>query len=490
MAALDELYLWLSNPVAIEYIRNCLKRVRKRDSALIMASQNLEDFDQEGVREMTNPLFAIPPHQFLFNPGSIGKRFYMDMLQLDEAEFELIQHARRGEGLVKCGMERSHLEVKAPPHKAALFGTLILSPLIILAAFLCCFGDGASRHNNAVVSAAFYGAAFSDKVPKEYRTHITEMQEAFSLLDSATVYVNQKAEEGSLDPVQVKAVFFALCFGDNAPTRAAAGRFVDCFYKTETRTRMVTVTQEDGTEELVEETYEVAVPLPMAEVYEKLSIWRGRVVTDAERSNAVDIYVMVMGSMGGDTFNGAYEPGGSAPIELDVSMLTDPTTKNAADLVTYVTNAWNSGWGYVWGTYGQTLTPELLQYKLTQYPDSVGKYAVFIRANWLGKHTADCVGLIKGYGWLSTDTMTIDYGTHGMPDIGANEMYYDATQRGSIDTMPDTPGLAVWKSGHIGVYIGNGEVIEAMGTKYGVVKTQLEGRGWTHWLEVPGIEYE
>ena len=116
-------YLWLSNPVAIEYIRNCLKRVRKRDSALVMASQNLEDFDQEGVREMTKPLFAIPPHQFLFNPGSIGKQFYMDMLQLDEAEFELIQRARRGECLYKCGMERYHLEVKAPTHKAVLFGS-------------------------------------------------------------------------------------------------------------------------------------------------------------------------------------------------------------------------------------------------------------------------------------------------------------------------------------------------------------------------------
>ena len=122
VAALDELYLWLSNPVAIEYIRNCLKRVRKRDSALIMASQNLEDFDQEGVREMTKPLFAIPPHQFLFNPGSIGKRFYMDMLQLDEAEFELIRRARRGECLFKCGAERYHLKVIAPDHKAVLFG--------------------------------------------------------------------------------------------------------------------------------------------------------------------------------------------------------------------------------------------------------------------------------------------------------------------------------------------------------------------------------
>lgn len=123
VAALDELYLWLSNPVAIEYIRNCLKRVRKRDSALIMASQNLEDFDQEGVREMTKPLFAIPPHQFLFNPGSIGKRFYMDMLQLDEAEFELIRRTRRGECLFKCGAERYHLKVIAPDHKAVLFGT-------------------------------------------------------------------------------------------------------------------------------------------------------------------------------------------------------------------------------------------------------------------------------------------------------------------------------------------------------------------------------
>ena len=74
VAALDELYIWLSNPVAIEYIRNSLKRVRKKESALVLASQNLEDFDQPGVREMTKPLFSIPPHQFLFNAGSIDRR--------------------------------------------------------------------------------------------------------------------------------------------------------------------------------------------------------------------------------------------------------------------------------------------------------------------------------------------------------------------------------------------------------------------------------
>lgn len=97
VAALDELYIWLSNPTAIEYIRNALKRVRKKESAMLLASQNLEDFDQERIREMTKPLFSIPPHQFLFNAGSIDKRSYMEMLQLDEAEYNLIQSILQNE---------------------------------------------------------------------------------------------------------------------------------------------------------------------------------------------------------------------------------------------------------------------------------------------------------------------------------------------------------------------------------------------------------
>jgi len=122
VAALDELYIWLNNPTAIEYIRNSLKRVRKKESAMLLASQNLEDFDQPGVREMTKPLFAIPPHQFLFNPGSIDSKSYMDMLQLEDAEFNLIKFAQRGVCLYKCGNERYLLEVHAPKYKEKLFG--------------------------------------------------------------------------------------------------------------------------------------------------------------------------------------------------------------------------------------------------------------------------------------------------------------------------------------------------------------------------------
>ena len=122
-AGLDELYIWLSNPTAIEYIRTCLTRVRKKESAMLLASQNLEDFDVDGVRELTRPLFAIPTHQFLFNAGSVDKKFYMDNLQLEPAEFELIRYRQRGVCLYRCGNERYLLEVHAPPYKEKLFGT-------------------------------------------------------------------------------------------------------------------------------------------------------------------------------------------------------------------------------------------------------------------------------------------------------------------------------------------------------------------------------
>jgi len=121
-ASIDELYLFLMNLTAIEYIRNFMKRVRKKESAVILASQNLEDFNVEHIRELTKPLFSIPTHQFLFNAGSIDAKFYMDTLQLEKSEFELIRYPQQGVCLYKCGNERYNLMVHAPEHKAKLFG--------------------------------------------------------------------------------------------------------------------------------------------------------------------------------------------------------------------------------------------------------------------------------------------------------------------------------------------------------------------------------
>ena len=121
-ASIDELYLFLTNMTAIEYIRNAMKRVRKKDSSIILASQNIEDFLIPSIREFTKPLFSIPTHQFLFNAGQINPKEYMDALQVEPSEFELIKYPERGTCLYRCGNERYLLQVIAPDYKSALFG--------------------------------------------------------------------------------------------------------------------------------------------------------------------------------------------------------------------------------------------------------------------------------------------------------------------------------------------------------------------------------
>ncbi len=121
-ASIDELYLFLTNMTAIEYIRNAMKRVRKKDSSIILASQNIEDFLIPEIREFTKPLFSIPTHQFLFNAGQINPKEYMDALQVEPSEFELIKYPERGTCLYRCGNERYLLQVIAPDYKWEIFG--------------------------------------------------------------------------------------------------------------------------------------------------------------------------------------------------------------------------------------------------------------------------------------------------------------------------------------------------------------------------------
>jgi len=123
VAAIDELYLFLSNITAIEYIRNGMKRVRKKDSSFMLASQNIEDFLLPEVKEFTKPLFSIPSHHFSFNPGNVSQADYTDALSMEPSEFALIKYPERGICLYRCGNERYLLQVIAPPHKERLFGS-------------------------------------------------------------------------------------------------------------------------------------------------------------------------------------------------------------------------------------------------------------------------------------------------------------------------------------------------------------------------------
>ena len=122
VAAIDELYLFLSNLTAIEYIRNAMKRVRKKESSIVIASQNIEDFLLPEIKEFTKPLFSIPTHQFYFNPGNIEVQAFIDTLQLEMSEYDLVKYPARGSCLYRCGNERYLLQVIASDHKAKLFG--------------------------------------------------------------------------------------------------------------------------------------------------------------------------------------------------------------------------------------------------------------------------------------------------------------------------------------------------------------------------------
>ena len=174
---------------------------------------------------------------------------------------------------------------------------------------------------------------------------------------------------------------------------------------------------------------------------------------------------------------------------INTTLYVDCGTKNNLDLVQWAISAYQNDWGYVMGTFGQILTVDLLEAKLAQLPDAIGPYEQFIRSNYLGVRTADCIGLIKGYSWYDPDTGNINYGSNGMPDVSADQIYNQAVEKGSMSTMPEIPGILVHAPGHIGIYIGGGYVIEAMGTRYGVVKTAVSSGSWTGWCKNPYINY-
>lgn len=121
---LDEAYLFLDYPIAVRYLRSFMKRVRKRDSSILIASTHVEDFLVPGIKEYTKPLFATPTHRFLFYPGGIGEREYCDALHLEQSEYDLISSPQRGVCLYCSGRERYHLEIETQPYRTAMFGTV------------------------------------------------------------------------------------------------------------------------------------------------------------------------------------------------------------------------------------------------------------------------------------------------------------------------------------------------------------------------------
>lgn len=140
---------------------------------------------------------------------------------------------------------------------------------------------------------------------------------------------------------------------------------------------------------------------------------------------------------------------------------------------------------YFYGTYGQKATKQLYNSKKKQYPKY---YNWNYKNSFTGQRVFDCVGLIKGAIWSDGDfNKTPKYAK--ATDLSADGMFNKCTKKGSIKNIPEIVGLLVHCSGHIGVYVGNGYVIEARGHEYGVQKNKLKDRHFTEYGYCPYIEY-
>lgn len=157
----------------------------------------------------------------------------------------------------------------------------------------------------------------------------------------------------------------------------------------------------------------------------------------------------------------------------------------ASDLVQYAVNA--VGGGYCWGADGQVCSPAVRQELANRTSNTETRNNLLsLCAKWDGKKVWDCSGLFRG-AWRAL----LKYRSGGATGI------YNTwcSETGLIDSMPDEPGIAVFRGTpnnmeHVGLYIGNGEVIDARGSAKGVVRGTLESYGrWTHWGRLEDVDY-
>ncbi len=168
----------------------------------------------------------------------------------------------------------------------------ILSPIIVLVALLCSLGSGAADHNISAAQLCFQTGPIPADVPAEYRICVEQMRANFAGLDTVIADIQSNMDEGnSLDPIRVKAVFFSLYFGVEAPP---VSQFAHCFAASETRTETVTEKDEDGNDVEVERIYNVFVPIEdMGTVYSRITASLGVTATGEQQSNADNVYSLV-----------------------------------------------------------------------------------------------------------------------------------------------------------------------------------------------------
>ena len=145
---------------------------------------------------------------------------------------------------------------------------------------------------------------------------------------------------------------------------------------------------------------------------------------------------------------------------------------------------------YWYGTFGQKASQWLYEYnkgRLQKYYTA----SDFPKQIAAGQKVHDCIGLVKGYMWCkdANDEKPV-YKSNGFPDVSADAQFSRSKRKGyGMASLPEEVGVLVFMPGHVGIYAGDGWVVEARGHAYGVVKTRLKDRPWTRWAYIDEIEY-
>lgn len=164
---------------------------------------------------------------------------------------------------------------------------------------------------------------------------------------------------------------------------------------------------------------------------------------------------------------------------LKMAGFSNPVEKES-DGITYHKDRW----GYVLGGQSELYTEELAKrWGSIKRSGKTSVYFLTSAKQWFSppRRIVDCSGLIV----QAFRTKIPDY-----TDRSANTFKAQFTVIGEIGAVPETAGLAVWKDGHIGIYLGNGKVCESRGVAYGVVISDLKTQKWTHYGRLKGIEYD
>ena len=172
-------------------------------------------------------------------------------------------------------------------------------------------------------------------------------------------------------------------------------------------------------------------------------------------------------------------------------MANDKIITTAA-LIEKFEEALDNKWGYIWGTAGEMWT-QARQEKLEQTTDADRANSRKYGSKWIGHRVADCSGLFSwafkqlgGYMYHGSDTMYRKY-------CVANGQLKSGARTDGQGLKPGT-AVFVWKEAkkkytHVGLYVGNGKVIEAKGAQAGVTTSKITDSKWTHWGELKGVDY-